>query len=144
MTRGKVGGGLVLVEQPLSMGLTAARRLMHAGGGGGGGALSNLIVGRIGGAAAAAPAPAAARVTTAAPASIASQVRGLKTYKIKPYSSWKGRFQITSKGKFIRKQKGKRHKSFGKSPKQRMRLRATKLVHSSLTGPMKKLGFKLR
>jgi ribosomal protein L35 len=107
--------------------LAAARRLMHAG------TLSNLS--------------GAPCVTQAS--SIAQQQRGMKTKalsktKIKPYSSWKGRFQITAKGKFIRKQKGKRHKSFGKSPKQRMRLRATKLVHKSLVAPMKKLGFKLR
>ena len=86
---------------------------------------------------------AATRAAMAQPASIAQQRRGLKT-KIKGYSSWKRRFQMTATGKFIRKQKGKRHKSFGKSPKQRMRLRATRLVDASLTKPMKKLGFKLR
>ncbi len=72
-----------------------------------------------------------------------NQVRGVKT-KIKPYSSWKKRFRITSSGEFQRKQKGKRHKAFSKSPKQRMRLRAMKLVHATLEKPMRKLGYKLR
>eukprot|EP00227_Mantoniella_beaufortii_P015521 CAMPEP_0197577988 /NCGR_PEP_ID=MMETSP1326-20131121/2406_1 /TAXON_ID=1155430 /ORGANISM="Genus nov. species nov., Strain RCC2288" /LENGTH=215 /DNA_ID=CAMNT_0043141133 /DNA_START=89 /DNA_END=736 /DNA_ORIENTATION=+ len=85
---------------------------------------------------------AAARLTRV-PAAIAQQTRGMKQ-KIKGYSSWKGRFQITSSGKYIRKQKGKRHKAFSKTPKQRAQLRSTKLVHKSLVQPMKKLGFKLR
>lgn len=73
--------------------------------------------------------------------------RGIKTKvktKVKPWSSWKRRFRITSSGAFQRKQKGKRHKAFSKSPQQRMRLRATRLVHASLVKPMRKLGFKLR
>ena len=69
--------------------------------------------------------------------------RGIKT-KIKPYSSWKKRFRITASGEFQRKQKGRRHKSFSKSPKQRMRLRAVRLVHTTLVTPMRKLGYKLR
>lgn len=103
--------------------LATARRLMHAG------AMSTLS--------------GASAARALRPASIARQQRGVKT-KIKPYSSWKRRFQLTASGKFIRKQKGKRHKSFGKTPKQRMRLRGTRLVDASLVQPMKKLGFKLR
>lgn len=72
-----------------------------------------------------------------------TQTRGMKI-KIKPYSSWKRRFQITKSGLFKRKQKGKRHKAFSKSPAQRMRLRGDRLVHETLMKPMKKLGFKLR
>ena len=52
--------------------------------------------------------------------------------------------QVTASGKFKRKQKGKRHKAFSKSPAQRMRLRGDRLVHETLVKPMKKLGFKLR
>ena len=73
---------------------------------------------------------------------LVQQTRGVKT-KIKPYSSWKRRFQLTAKGNFVRKQKGKRHKAFSKTPKQRMQLRGTKLVHKTLVQPMRKLGFKL-
>jgi ribosomal protein L35 len=79
----------------------------------------------------------------AKPGALAAQTRGVKT-KIKPYSSWKRRFQVTASGLFKRKQKGKRHKAFSKSPAQRMRLRGDRLVHESLVKPMKKLGFKLR
>jgi ribosomal protein L35 len=83
----------------------------------------------------------AARSTN--PGSLSHQTRGMKI-KIKPYSSWKRRFQITKSGLFKRKQKGKRHKAFSKSPAQRMRLRGDRLVHESLVKPMRKLGFKLR
>jgi len=69
--------------------------------------------------------------------------RGMKT-KIKPYSSWKARFRATATGKYARKQKGKRHKASSKTLRQKMLLRATKLVHNSLVQPMKKLGFNLR
>ena len=79
----------------------------------------------------------------AKPGALAAQTRGMKI-KIKPYSSWKRRFQVTASGKFKRKQKGKRHKAFSKSPAQRMRLRGDRLVHETLVKPMKKLGFKLR
>ena len=44
----------------------------------------------------------------------------------------------------MRKRKGKRHCAFAKTPKQRMRLRSTTLVHASLVQNMRKLGFKLR
>jgi ribosomal protein L35 len=65
--------------------------------------------------------------------------------KIKPWSSYKGRFQVTGSGKkILRKRKGKRHCAFAKTPKQRMRLRSTTLVHASLVQNMRKLGFKLR
>ena len=64
--------------------------------------------------------------------------------KIKPLSSWKRRFQITSDGKYLRKQKGKRHKSFSKSRKRRLHLRASKLVHKSCVSPIKKMGFALQ
>ena len=64
--------------------------------------------------------------------------------KIKPLSSWKRRFQITSDGKYLRKQKGKRHKSFSKSRKRRLHLRASKLVHKSYVSPIKKMGFALQ
>ena len=64
--------------------------------------------------------------------------------KIKPLSSWKRRFQITSDGKYLRKQKGKRHKSFSKSRKRRLHLRASKLVHKSYVSPIKKIGFALQ
>jgi len=77
------------------------------------------------------------------PASLAVPTRGMKI-KIKPYSSWKRRFQVTATGKFKRKQKGKRHKAFSKSPERRARLRGDRLVHETLVKPMKKLGFKLR
>ena len=63
--------------------------------------------------------------------------------KLKPLSSWKRRFQITSDGKYIRKQKGKRHKSFSKSRKRRLRLRTSKLVHRAFMSPIKKMGFAL-
>ena len=79
----------------------------------------------------------------AKPGALAVQTRGVKI-KIKPYSSWKRRFQVTALGKFKRKQKGKRHKAFSKSPAQRARLRGDRLVHETLMKPMKKLGFKLR
>lgn len=65
--------------------------------------------------------------------------------KIKPWSSYKGRFQVTGSGKkILRKRKGKRHCAFAKTPKQRMRLRSTTLVHASLVQNMRKLGFKMR
>jgi len=70
--------------------------------------------------------------------------RRLLSCKLKPLSSWKRRFQITSNGKYLRKQKGKRHKSFSKSRKRRLRLRASKLIHSSSLSPLKKMGFALR
>ena len=70
------------------------------------------------------------------------RTRCFKT-KIKPYSSWKLRFQRTATGKYARKQKGKRHKAFAKSPSQRMHLRATKLLHQTLQRSMKKLRFRL-
>ena len=63
---------------------------------------------------------------------------------IKPLSSWKRRFQITSDGKYLRKQKGKRHKSFSKSRKRRLHLRASKLVHKSYVSSIKKMGFALQ
>ena len=66
------------------------------------------------------------------------------SYKLKPLSSWKRRFQITSTGKFLRKQKGKRHKSFSKSRKRRLRLRTPKLVHQASATHIKKTGFALR
>ena len=50
--------------------------------------------------------------------------------KIKPLSSWKRRFQITSDGKYLRKQKGKRHKSFSKS-RAAVAFTRFKLVHKS-------------
>ena len=65
--------------------------------------------------------------------------------KIKPWSSYKGRFQVTGSGKkILRKRKGKRHCAFAKTPKQRMHLRSTTLVHASLVQNMRKLGFKMR
>ena len=79
----------------------------------------------------------------AKPGALAAQTRGMKI-KIKPYSSWKRRFQVTASGKFKRKQKGKRHAGRSKPPAQRMRLRGDRLVHETLVKPMKKLGFKLR
>ena len=93
----------------------------------------------------ASPGSSWAVVASRAPESgaLAVQTRGVKT-KIKPYSSWKRRFQVTASGLFKRKQKGKRHKAFSKSPAQRMRLRGDRLVHETLVKPMKKLGFKLR
>ena len=69
---------------------------------------------------------------------------GKTKVKIKPYSSYKGRFQVTASGKILRKRKGKRHCAFAKTPKQRMRLRSSTLVHETLMQPMRKLGFKLR
>ena len=69
---------------------------------------------------------------------------GKTRVKIKPYSSYKGRFQVTASGKILRKRKGKRHCAFAKTPKQRMRLRSSTLVHETLMQPMRKLGFKLR
>lgn len=70
--------------------------------------------------------------------------RRLLSCKLKPLSSWKRRFQMTSNGKYLRKQKGERHKSFSKSRKRRLRLRASKLIHSSSLSPLKKMGFALR
>ena len=66
------------------------------------------------------------------------------SYKLKPLSSWKRRFQITSTGKILRKQKGKRHKSFSKSRKRRLRLPTPKLVHQASATHIKKTGFALR
>ena len=63
--------------------------------------------------------------------------------KIKGYSSWKGRFSVTASGLFRRKQKGKRHMGFSKTPKQRRQLRGTKLVDKTLEQPMRKLGFSM-
>ena len=63
--------------------------------------------------------------------------------KIKPYSSYKGRFKLTGSGKkVLRKHKGRRHCAFAKTPKQRRQLRASTLVHESLLQPMRKLAFK--
>jgi len=117
------------LQQSASRGLTgmalaAARRLV------------------VSGASPPAAAGAAPRATLLPPA-IAQQTRGMRN-KIKGYSSWKGRFQKTANGHFKRQQKGKRHKGFSKTPKQRMQLRASKLVHKSLVQPMKKLNFKAR
>lgn len=67
------------------------------------------------------------------------QSKNTKT-KIKGYSSWKQRFSVTATGLFLRKQKGKRHMGFSKTPKQRRQLRASVLVHKSLERPMRKLG----
>ena len=53
-------------------------------------------------------------------------------------------FQVTASGKILRKRKGKRHCAFAKTPKQRMHLRSTTLVHASLVQNMRKLGFKMR
>ena len=57
--------------------------------------------------------------------------------------SFKSRFWVTATGKFKRMKKGKRHKSFSKSPDQRRTLRQSALVHKTLERPMKKLNFKL-
>ena len=62
--------------------------------------------------------------------------------KIKPYSSYAYRFKLSGSGtKILRKQKGKRHCAFSKTPKRRRMLRKTATVHATLVGPMKKLGF---
>lgn len=63
--------------------------------------------------------------------------------KIKGYSSWKSRFSVTASGLFRRKQKGKSHMGFSKTPKQRRQLRGTKLVDKTLERPMRKLGFNM-
>jgi ribosomal protein L35 len=103
-------------------------------------------------------APATARAATATARSSIGGVAARRAYarkvkvgangktkvKIKPYSSYKGRFQVTASGKILRKRKGKRHCAFAKTPKQRMRLRSSTLVHETLMQPMRKLGFKLR
>ena len=98
-----------------------------------------------------ATATATARSTIAGVAARRAYARKVKVgangktrVKIKPYSSYKGRFQVTASGKILRKRKGKRHCAFAKTPKQRMRLRSSTLVHETLLQPMRKLGFKLR
>ena len=59
----------------------------------------------------------------------------------KGYSSWKSRFQVTTYlVSFDANKKGKRHMGFSKTPKQRRRLRGTKLVDKTLERPMKNLG----
>ena len=118
----------------------------------------------MGGRALGAPARArAALAATTATAATASRTNAMRTCarayarkvvvgaggktktKIKPWSSYKGRFQVTGSGKkILRKRKGKRHCAFAKTPKQRMHLRSTTLVHASLVQNMRKLGFKMR
>jgi ribosomal protein L35 len=65
--------------------------------------------------------------------------------KIKPYSSYKGRFKLTgSKKKILRKRMGKRHMAFAKSSVQKNRLGSSTLVPATLMQPMRKLAFKRR
>ncbi|CEF96630.1 Ribosomal protein L35 [Ostreococcus tauri] len=67
---------------------------------------------------------------------------GKTSTKIKSYSSYRFRFKMSGSGrKIMRKQKGKRHCAFAKTPKRRRMLRKTTTVDATLVQPMKKLGF---
>ena len=90
------------------------------------------------------PPPLTAAAATHRGYATSQKVKMSKTRtKIKGYSSWKGRFSVTASGLFRRKQKGKRHMGFSKTPKQRRQLRGTKLVDKTLERPMRKLGFSM-
>jgi len=89
-----------------------------------------------------AKAPNVGAVTRSYAKKVAVGKGGKTRTKIKPYSSYAYRFKLSGSGtKILRKQKGKRHCAFSKTPKRRRMLRKTALVHASLVGPMKKLGF---
>ncbi|KAL2547945.1 Ribosomal protein L35 [Forsythia ovata] len=65
----------------------------------------------------------------------------LKKYKIKCYSSFKGRFRIMKDGQIRRWKEGKRHNAHLKSKKSKRRLRQPGIVPAAYAKVMKKLNF---
>ncbi|CAM8988844.1 unnamed protein product [Rhodiola kirilowii] len=68
-------------------------------------------------------------------------VSKLKKYKMKFYSSYKGRFRPLHDGTIRRWKEGKRHNAHLKSKKSKRRLRQPALVPPAYATVMKKLGF---
>uniref|UniRef100_A0A7N0U4Y9 50S ribosomal protein L35 n=1 Tax=Kalanchoe fedtschenkoi TaxID=63787 RepID=A0A7N0U4Y9_KALFE len=68
-------------------------------------------------------------------------VSKLKKYKLKFYSSYKGRFRPLNDGTIRRWKEGKRHNAHLKSKKSKRRLRQPALVPPAYATVMKKLGF---
>eukprot|EP00850_Spirogloea_muscicola_P016860 SM000140S00609 [mRNA] locus=s140:162924:163491:- [translate_table: standard] len=81
-----------------------------------------------------------------AQAAAAWQSRGFATKlsktKIKPYSSYKGRFKLLASGLFKRWRAGKRHNAKSKTPKQIRQLRRPSTVSPGLAYAMRKLNFR--
>ncbi|CAN1174917.1 hypothetical protein LINPERPRIM_LOCUS10213 [Linum perenne] len=65
----------------------------------------------------------------------------VKKYKMKGYSSYKGRFRTLSDGTIRCWHEGKRHNAHLKSSKAKRRLRQPSVVHAAYATTMKKLGF---
>lgn len=67
----------------------------------------------------------------------------VKKYKIKGYSSYKGRFRLMNDGNIRRWREGKRHNAFSKSKIAKRRLRRPEIVHAAYAKVMKKLNFSI-
>ncbi|CAI9759506.1 unnamed protein product [Fraxinus pennsylvanica] len=65
----------------------------------------------------------------------------VKKYKIKGYSSFKGRFRVMNDGLIRRWKEGKRHNAHLKSKKSKRRLRQPGIVPPAYAKVMKKLNF---
>ncbi|WOG85378.1 hypothetical protein DCAR_0104566 [Daucus carota subsp. sativus] len=68
-------------------------------------------------------------------------VSKVKKIKMKPYSSYKGRFRLMNDGLIRRWKEGKRHNAHLKSKKSKRRLRQPGIVPAAYATVMKKLNF---